>query len=161
MAGVQSGAGLWPRRARGPGPRPPGGHPWMMPAGSHLFARQAAGLLHPFRKLVFVQLALMDIEVAHGRMPGCAGGWWIKAVTPEEGHLHVTGEAVIAEEPQVILHAVERRVPLHRLLHARHDALDNGIQPAPDLALPAGHGRDLGLDRFIAIALGNLRIAAG
>ena len=35
------------------------------------------------------------------------------------------------------------------------------IKPAPDLALPSGHGRNIGLHGRIAVGFGDLRITAG
>jgi hypothetical protein len=78
----------------------------------------------------------------------------------EEGHLDVFGEDMDAEEPGLVLDAVERRVPFHRLAHAGNGALDQRVEPAPDLAFPARHGGDIGLHRRVAVALGDLRIAA-
>ncbi len=38
---------------------------------------------------------------------------------------------------------------------------DEGVELLADVAFPAGHGGDVGLHRRVAVALGDLRIAAG
>src|SRR5690606_14631318 len=82
----------------------------------HPLARQAAGLLHPVEELRLVEgPVLVDVEVAHLGVLGLAGRHRLQGPAAEEGHLHVAGEAVEAEEPAVALAAVEGRVPLHRL----------------------------------------------
>ncbi len=40
---------------------------------SHSFAGQLAGLLHPVSELRFIELALVDVEVADCLVLGCAG----------------------------------------------------------------------------------------
>jgi hypothetical protein len=55
---------------------------------------------------------------------------------------------------------VKRRVPLHRLPHVGDVALDEGVEAAPDVAFPARHRGDVGLDGGVAIALRDLGVAA-
>src|SRR5690242_17526869 len=128
---------------------------------SHAFAGQPAGLLHPVRELLLVELALVDVEISYFFLFGLTDWERAQRGAAEERHFHVLRKAMKAEEPAALLDAVERRVPFHRLLHARDGADDEHIEPLADLALPARHGRDLGLHRRLAIALGDLRIAAG
>src|SRR5690606_6854044 len=78
----------------------------------------------------------------------------------KEGYLHIAGETVKGQEPAAFLDTIEGRVPLHRLLHVGDLAADNGVDPAPDRALPARHGRDIGLYPCVAMAFRDLRIAA-
>ena len=65
-----------------------------------------------------------------------------------------------AEEPALALDAVEGRVPPHGLAHVGHGAHDERVEAAPDVALPARHGRDVGLHGGVAVALRDLRVAA-
>ena len=58
------------------------------------------------------------------------------------------------------LDAVEGRVPPHGLAHVGHGAHDERVEAAPDVALPARHGGEVGLHRGVAVALGDLRVAA-
>jgi hypothetical protein len=46
-------------------------------------------------------------------------------------------------------------------VHFGHGARDQRIELAADLALPAGHCRDIGLHRGVAFTLRDLGIAAG
>src|SRR5690606_38204864 len=78
----------------------------------------------------------------------------------EEDHLDVFREAMKAEEPSLAFGPVEGRIPFDRLAHAGDGALNDRVEPAPDIAFPAGHGRDIGLDGAVALALRDLRIAA-
>ncbi len=77
------------------------------------------------------------------------GGTGRKRRAAEERHLHVLREAMDAEEPAAFvawsLDAVQRRVPFDRLAHARDGARDERVEAAPDVLLPARHGRDVGL----------------
>ena len=65
-----------------------------------------------------------------------------------------------AEEPDLVLDAIEGRVPFDRLAHAGDGARDERVEAAPDVAFPARHGGDVGLHRGIAVALRDLRVAA-
>src|SRR5262245_39169824 len=78
---------------------------------SHAFARQRAGLLHPLDELAFVELVFADIEITHFFVLGLTGGNRPQRGAAEEGHLDVVGEAMEAEKPNAVLHAIERRVP--------------------------------------------------
>src|SRR5262249_5236673 len=69
-------------------------------------------------------------------------------------------EAVDAEEPALVLDAIEGRVPFDRLVHARDGARDQRVETAPEVALPARHGRDIGLHGRVAVALRDLRVPA-
>src|SRR6476660_5886712 len=124
-------------------------------------AGQLAGLLDPGGKLSFVELvALMDVEVAHVLLLGLAGWDRAQRRAAEEGYLDVRREAMEAEEPAPALDPVEGRVPFDRLAHAGDGAPDEGVEAAPDVALPARHGGDVGLDRGVAVGLRDLRVAA-
>src|SRR4029079_1031902 len=78
----------------------------------------------------------------------------------EESHLHVLGEAMKAEEPDLVLDAIEGGVPFDRLPHAGDGARDERVEAAPDVAFPARHGRDVGLHGGVAVTLRDLRVAA-
>ena len=128
---------------------------------SHAFAGQPAGLLHPGGELSFVDLVvLVDVEVAHVLLLGRAGRNRTQRRAAEERHLDVLREAMEAEEPALALDAIEGRVPFDRLVHAGDGAHDERVEAAPDVALPARHGRDVGLHGGVAVALRDLRIAA-
>ncbi|KAG0905879.1 hypothetical protein G6F31_021882 [Rhizopus arrhizus] len=45
-------------------------------------------------------------------------------------------------------------------MHVRNGLHDQRIKPTAQVALPARHGRNIGLHRTIAFAFGNLRVAA-
>ena len=68
-------------------------------------------------------------------------------------------EEVKAEEPALALEAIEGRIPAHGLLHIGHRTHDKLVEAAPDVALPARHGGDVGLHGRVAVPLGNLRVA--
>src|SRR5262249_54919681 len=104
--------------------------------GSPLYslAGQAAGLFHPVAELGLVELAFVDVEVTHFGVLGGAGWNRAQRGAAEEGHLHVARETVITEEPARTFAAVEGRVVLDRLAHARHRALDDCIEATPDVA---------------------------
>jgi hypothetical protein len=86
---------------------------------SHAFAGRLAGLLHPVGELIFVELVvLVDVEVAHVLVPGLAGRERTQRRAAEERHFDVLREAMKAEEPDLVLDAIEGRVPLHGLAHA-------------------------------------------
>src|SRR5262245_48603493 len=128
---------------------------------SHPFAGQLAGLLDPSGDLGFVErVVLADVEVAHVLLLGLAGRERMQRRAAEESHLHVLRKAMNAEEPALALDAVQRRVPFDRLVHAGDGALDERVEAAPDVAFPAGHGRDVGLHGGVAVALRDLRVAA-
>src|SRR5690606_22410432 len=127
----------------------------------HFLARQAARLSDPVRKLGFVhRVMLVNVEVA--RILALRSDRWhrLQPCAAKERNLYIFLEAMIAEEPALSLHAVKRRVPFDRLLHLRHRAHDQGIEAAACLALPARHGRDIGLHRPVPFPLGDLRVAA-
>src|SRR5690606_16720196 len=107
---------------------------------SQLFARQLARLLHPITELRFVELAFVDIQVAHLRMLGLARRLRLQGSTAEEGDLDVLGEAMKAEKPAIFLDAIERRVPLDRLAHAGNRLFDQRIETAAHRTLPLRHG---------------------
>src|SRR6185295_2829547 len=65
-----------------------------------------------------------------------------------------------AEEPALALDSVERRVPFDRLAYVGDGARDERVESAPDVALPARHGRDVGLHRSVTVGLLDLGIAA-
>src|SRR6185503_4511137 len=110
---------------------------------SHAFAGQSACLLHPIGELFFIDLIILaDVEVAHVLLLGLAGRKRTQRRAAEESHLDVFREAMNAEEPTLALDAIEGRVPFDRLVHARDGARDERVEAAPDLALPARHGRD-------------------
>src|SRR5690554_1042365 len=106
-----------------------------------------------------IKLAFVDIEVTHLRMFGRAGWERLQRRAVEESDFDILREAMNAEEPEVVLYPIEGRVPLHCLAHAGHEAFDQRIDAAPDLAFPARHGCDIGLHRRIAVSLGDLGIA--
>src|SRR6185503_9729544 len=64
------------------------------------------------------------------------------------------------EEPALALDAIEGRVPFDGLAHFGDGAHDQRVETAPDVALPARHARDVGLDGRVAVGLRDLRVAA-
>src|SRR5690606_28300229 len=78
----------------------------------------------------------------------------------EERHLHVFREDMEAEEPDILFDAVEGRVPLYCFLHPGNGLREDRIEPAADILFPVRHGGDVRLHRRLAIALGDLRVAA-
>ena len=122
----------------------------------------AGSLPYPRRELGFVDVGtLVKIQVADVFLLGLAGRQGAQQRAAEERHLHVPGEAVKAEKPAAVWQAIERRVPPDRLLDFRKRSLDERVEAHSDLALPARHGREVGLHRRIAVTLRNLRIAPG
>src|SRR5205085_8619456 len=79
----------------------------------------------------------------------------------EEGNLDVLRDAMVAEEPALALDAIEGRIPFDCLVHVGGGAHDERVELPPDVAFPAQHGRDIGLHGGIAVALGDLTVAAG
>src|SRR6185369_5799848 len=119
--------GQWPSRSA-------------MARSSALPARDRGRLPDPRCQLSLVQgLVLVDVEVAHFLVLGLSGGSRTQRRAAEERHLDVLREAVEVEEPALAVDAVERRVPLHRLAHPGNGALDDRIEAAPGVALPARH----------------------
>src|SRR5262249_33983584 len=109
-------------------------------------------LLNPTRDELLVEpVVLADVEVAHFFLLGFAGWEWPERRAAEEGHLHILREAMEAEEPALALDAVEGRVPLHASAHVGHVARDERVEAATDVALPTGHGRDVGLHGCVAV----------
>src|SRR5690606_27815070 len=82
---------------------------------SHLLARKRRGLPHPVPELLFVEPVLGDVVVTHLRMFRGAGRLRRQRSAAEERHLHVAREAVEAQEPEAVLHAIEGRVPFDGL----------------------------------------------
>ena len=121
-------------------------------------------MLDPIGQLSFIELgspvALVDVEVANFLLLGLAGRERAQRCAAEKRDLDELRIAVEAEEPAFALGSVERRVPLHRLAHAGDGVLDKSVQAAADIAFPAGHRRDVSLDRGIAVALGDLWVTA-
>src|SRR5262245_40870815 len=72
-------------------------------SSSHSFAGQLAGLLHPGGELSFVELVLVDVEVAHFLVLGLAGWDRMQRRAAEESHFDVLREAMKAEEPALAL----------------------------------------------------------
>src|SRR3546814_4932383 len=64
------------------------------------------------------RVVLVDVEVTHFLLLGLAGRERAQRRPAEECHFHVLREAVKAEKPDLVLDAVEGRVPFHRLAHA-------------------------------------------
>src|SRR5262245_24502066 len=137
---------------------------------SHSFAGQFAGLLHPRGDLSFVEFVLVDVVVAHVLVLGLAGGNRTQRCAAEEGHFDVLRKAMEAEEPALALDAIEGRVPLDCLAHARDSARDERVEAAPDVAFPAWasarsrasstrFGRYVGPHGSIAMTLRDLRVA--
>ena len=113
------------------------------------------------RSWVLVELVvLVDVEVAHLVVLGRLRRNRIERGPSEELQLHVLRVAAERQEPAVVLDAVERLVPLDRLVHVGDRAHDEGIEALPHVALPVGHGRDVVLHRAVALPLGDLRVAA-
>src|SRR5262245_21540220 len=79
----------------------------------------------------------------------------------EERHLDVLREAMHAEEPALALEAIKGRIPFDGLVYTGDGVHADLVEPATHIALPARHGRDVGLNRGIAVGLCDLRIAAG
>src|SRR5262249_4379983 len=103
----------------------------------------------------------MDVEVAHFLLLGLAGRQWTQRLAAEETHFDVLVEAMKTEEPVLALNAVEWGVPLDCLVHIGDGARDERVEAAADVAFPAWHCRDVGLNGSVAIGLRDLRIAAG
>ena len=124
---------------------------------------QCCRLPHPGRQLRLVEFGVL-VEVnparvlALGRATGRGG---MQRSPSEESDLDVFREAMDAEEVALVLDAVKWRVPPHGLLHAGHFALDERIEALAEGVLPAGHRGDICLHRGVAIALRDLRVAAG
>ena len=79
-------------------------------AMDHPLAGYPARLSDPGRELRFVEGGvLVDVEIAHLLLPGGAGRYRDQRSALEEGNLHIAVEAVQAEEPSLVTHAVERR----------------------------------------------------
>src|SRR5262245_22490039 len=66
-----------------------------------------------------------------------------------------------AEEESHTLDSVKGRVPFDRLAHTGNAAHNDRVEPAPDVALPAGHRGNVGLHGGVAVGFRDLRIAAG
>ena len=110
----------------------------------------------------FVEFAFMDVTVANARLLGLAFRQRLQRRAVEERHLHEPRVDVKAQEPRILDLSVKRRIPFHRLLHARDGLGDDRIKPHANIASPTGgHSCDVSLHRRIAVAFGNLRIAAG
>src|SRR3546814_1560996 len=67
----------------------------------------------------------------------------------------------VQEPALAFLRAIEGRIPLDRLAHPGNGLLDELVEATTDGVLPPRHRRDIGLDRCVALALRDLRIAAG
>ena len=93
-------------------------------------AGQRGRLADPRRHLRLVEIVLVDVDPA-GILAACRPGGTGRSDALEEGHLHVAGEDVERQEPALALDAVERRVPLHGLVHGGHVARDDRVEPAP------------------------------
>ena len=129
--------------------------------GSHLFAGQLAGLLHPSGDLSFVELVvLVDVKIAHFFLLGLAGRDRTQRRAPKESHFDVLRKAMDPEEPALTLDPVKWRVPFDCLAYARDGAHDERVEAAPDIAFPARHGGDVGLYGSVAVGLRYLRVAA-
>src|SRR5690606_20091990 len=128
---------------------------------SHPLPRQGRSLPHPIRKLRLIELiTLENVQIPHILLFRRARRHRIERRPAEERHLHVPSEAMKAEEPDVVLDAIERRVPFDGLAHARDCARDDLVEAASNVTFPAWHGRNVGLYGSVAVALGDLRIAA-
>src|SRR6478735_4792506 len=68
-----------------------------------VFARQFAGLSHPVQELSFIELILINVQVAHFRVFGLTRRDRSQRPAAEEGQLDVLREAVKAEEPAPVL----------------------------------------------------------
>src|SRR5262245_11314399 len=122
-------------------------------------ARYSSRLLDPARHLRLVEIVFMDVDPA--RVLARSSRWnWLERRASEEVHFDVARESMEREEPALALDAIKGRVPFHRLAHIGHVANDELIEAAPDIAFPARHGRDIGLDGDIAVGLCDLRVAA-
>ena len=89
------------------------------------------------------------------------GGTGRSDVPRKKATLDVLREAMETEEPALALDAIEGRVPFNSLVHAGDGAHDERIEAAPDVALPARHGSDVGLHGGVAVGLRDLRVTAG
>src|SRR5688572_3133453 len=116
-------------------------------------AGQLGRLLDPARHEFLVEwFALANVEVAYVLLLRLSGREWPQRRAAEEGHLDVLREAVDAEEPAAAIDAVERGVPFDRLARAGDGAHDQRVEPAPDVALPPRHGRNVRLHGGVAVA---------
>lgn len=123
--------------------------------------RQLRGLLDPTRQLPLVHfVSLMDVEVAHFFLLGLDRGDWTQRRAAEESHFDVFRQAMVTEKPALAFDAIKGCVPPHGLAYVGHGALDEIVEETPDIVFPTRHGRDVSLHRCVAIAFGDLRVAA-
>ena len=66
--------------------------------------------------------------------------------------------SVLSEEKKLSIAALSQT--LTALPHRGNVARDERVEAAAHVAFPARYGGDVGLDRGVAIGLGNLRVAA-
>src|SRR5690606_2892717 len=86
---------------------------------------------------------------------------WVQRRSPEELELHVLRVAAEGHEPELAIVPVERLVPLHGLADVGDRVDDQLVEALAERPLPLGHGRFVGLNRPVAVALGDLRVATG
>ena len=112
---------------RGRGSRPSVKPRYIISPGSLL-----ACLIQDDELLLVEIVVLVDVEVAHLGVLGRLGRFGIERRPAEELQLHVLRVAAERQEPALVLEAVERLVPLHRLVHLRdraHDEARRGASP--------------------------------
>lgn len=124
---------------------------------------QFGGLFDPGCELWFVEWGVRaDVQPA-GFLAALstAGREWLEGGAFEEGDFDVAGEDVEGEEPAIAFDAVEGGVPFHGFVD-RWDMPNNQcVQFDADCLFPAGQGGDVGLNGFVSVRFGDLRIAAG
>lgn len=111
----------------------------------------------------FIELvAFVDVDPA-GFFAAFGVAWrgWVQGGAAEEGYFYVAGEDVEGEEPVFAVCAVEVRVPFDGFSDARDVDRDERVDAFAYRAFPAWHCGDVGLDRGVAVCLGDLWIAAG
>ena len=134
-----------------------------LPLNLHFLAGQFARLLYPICKLRLIERAFVNVEIAYVLLFRGAGRNRIERRALEERHFDVFREAMKSEKPSSVFmrRAIERRVPFHRFAYLWKGCDDQCIEALSDILFPAGYRRDVSLHGLIAVAFGDLRIAAG
>src|SRR5262245_6902127 len=128
----------------------------VLPRGTAVPAGDRGRLAEPRRQLLLVEwIVLIDVEVPHFLLLGLARGERTQRRSAEKTHLDVPCETMEAQKPALAFDSVEGRIPFNCLAHIGHALVDERVEPAADVALPAWHGRDVGLHGGVAIGLGD------
>src|ERR1700722_9644107 len=134
----------------------------LLPPCRLTYVGQAIGSpAQPSDELAFVELVVLaDVQVAGALALGLAGRNGAERRDLKEGHFHGFREAMNAQERAPTLDAMERQVPFDCLTHAWRRFHDQRVEATSNFALPPRHGGDIGPHGGVALALGDLRIAA-